>query len=64
MHSLALNPNYEIVSFTNGVDMMKEINQNINVITFDYRLPDGTGEEYLRKIKVYKPGINVVILSE
>jgi DNA-binding NarL/FixJ family response regulator len=44
--------------------MMKEINQNPNVIAFDYRLPDGTGEEYLRKIKVYKPGINVVILSE
>ncbi|MFT5600991.1 MAG: two-component system response regulator AtoC, partial [Flavobacteriales bacterium] len=64
MHCLALNPDYEIVSFTNGTDMMKEINQNPNVITLDYRLPDGTGEEYLRKIKAYNPSINVVIISE
>ena len=64
VHSLSLNPDFEIHSFTTGKEMLKMLSDNPNVITLDYRLPDCLGEELLLKIKEFNPSIEVIIISE
>jgi CheY-like chemotaxis protein len=51
VHTLSLNPDYEIVSFLNGKDCLNQLNDQPDVITLDYRLPDLSGLELLREIK-------------
>jgi two-component system, NtrC family, response regulator AtoC len=64
VHNLSLNPDYEIVSFLNGKDCLNQLNDQPDVITLDYRLPDISGLELLRKIKEENSDIQVVLISE
>lgn len=64
VHNLSLNPDYEIVSFLNGKDCMNHLNDSPDVITLDYRLPDISGLDLLRKIKEENSDIQVVLISE
>lgn len=64
IHNLELNPDYEVVSFLNGNDCLKNIEQNPDMITLDYRLPDLNGMEILKKVKEYNEDIEVVLISE
>lgn len=64
VHSLSHNPDLEIKSFVSGEEMLKEITNNPQVITIDYRLPDMNGQELLAKIKDYNNQIEVVVISE
>ncbi|ELR69071.1 two-component response regulator [Fulvivirga imtechensis AK7] len=63
-YNLSLNPDYEIRKFDNAKSFLDELDQNPDVVTLDYRLPDMEGEEVLRKIKDYNPAIEVIIISE
>src|SRR6185503_2649279 len=51
-------------SFLSAKDFFSLQNENPDVITLDYRLPDGTGEEVLQKIKEHNPNAEVIIISE
>ncbi len=64
VHNLSLNPDYEIESFSNGKDCLKNLHKNPDVITLDYRLPDMEGLEVLKKIKAENPEIQVIPISE
>jgi DNA-binding NtrC family response regulator len=64
VHNLSLNPDYEVVSFFNGADCLKQLHQNPDVITLDYRLPDMNGMEVLRKIRERNEDIQVILISE
>ena len=57
VHTLSLNPDYEVKSFLNGTDFLNCLNESPDVITLDYRLPDTTGLELLKKIKQENPDI-------
>ena len=64
VHNLSLNPDYEITSFLNGKVCLNQLNDQPDVITLDYRLPDISGLELLRKIKQENNDIQVILISE
>jgi len=64
VHTLFLNPDYQVHSFQNGKDCLDKLDKGPDVITLDYRLPDMTGIEILRRIKNVNPDIQVIMISE
>lgn len=64
VHTLSLNPDYEIQSFATGKDCMNNLHQEPDVITLDYRLPDTKGLDLLKKIKEINDEIQVILISE
>lgn len=65
VHTVSLNPDYEVEAFSTGKDLLARLNREIpDLITMDYRLPDISGEELLEKIKSVSPGTQVIVISE
>jgi len=64
VHTLSLNPDYEIQSFTNGKDCLANLHQAPDVITLDYRLPDMKGLDVLKQIKEINEDIQIILISE
>ncbi len=64
VHTLSLNPDYEIQSFTTGKDCLANLHQEPDVITLDYRLPDMKGLEVLKQIREIYDDIQIILISE
>lgn len=64
VHTLSLNPDYEIQSFGNGKDCLANLHQEPDIITLDYRLPDMKGLEVLKQIKEINEDIQIILISE
>ena len=64
VHTLSLNPDYQVHSFQKGEDFLNKLDMGPDVVTLDYRLPDMTGIEVLRRIKNINPDIQVIMISE
>ena len=64
VHSLEMNPDFEVKGFLTGSDLLKNLHEAPDVITLDYRLPDTRGNELLRKIRQTDESIEVIIISE
>jgi two-component system, NtrC family, response regulator AtoC len=64
VHTLTLNPDYEVKSFFNGSDFLKCIHESPDIVTLDYRLPDISGLELLKKVKQENAEIQVILISE
>lgn len=60
---IGLNPDHQIKSFSNGLDVLNALHERPSIITLDYTLPDKSGEEILREIKDFDPNIPVIIVS-
>lgn len=54
---------YNVVTFENGLDMLKELSQNPTLILLDIMLPDSNGVELIPKIKSYDPNLPIIMLS-
>jgi DNA-binding NtrC family response regulator len=64
VHTLSLNPDFQVHSFQNGRDCLDKLDRGPDVITLDYRLPDMTGIDVLRRIKNINPDTQVIMISE
>jgi DNA-binding NtrC family response regulator len=64
VHTLSLNPDYEVKSFFNGKDLLDNLYEAPDIVTLDYRLPDLTGADLLKRIKLEHPEIQVILISE
>ncbi|HPE57972.1 MAG TPA: sigma-54 dependent transcriptional regulator [Bacteroidales bacterium] len=64
VHTLSLNPDYEITNFFNGKDLLNNLHEEPDVLTLDYRLPDMTGLDILKQVKEINPDIQVILISE
>ena len=64
VHTLSLNPDYEIQSFSTGKDCLANLYQEPDVITLDYRLPDMKGLDVLKQIKEINEDIQIILISE
>ena len=63
-HNLSLIDHYEVESFQDGNSLLKKLRETPDVVTLDYRLPDSSGADLLKKIKSQYPAIEVIIISE
>lgn len=64
VHNLSLNPDFEVQPYKTGQELIDALHKRPNVITLDYRLPDISGNELLKKIKDFDESIEVVVISE
>lgn len=64
VYTLKLNPDYNVISYTSGKELLDNLNNEIDLITLDYRLEDYDGVELLQKIKNFNPEMKVIIISE
>jgi DNA-binding NtrC family response regulator len=64
VHTLSLNPDYEVKSFSNGKDFLLSLYESPDIVTLDYRLPDISGLEILKRIKQENADIQVILISE
>ena len=64
VHSISLNPEYQVKNFFSASDFFKSLREKPDVVTLDYRLPDTNGEEVLERIKSESPETEVIIISE
>ncbi len=64
VHTLSLNPDYQVKSFFNGADFLDALKVQPDIVTLDYRLPDSNGAELLKHIRQEHPGIAVILISE
>ncbi len=64
VHTLSLNPDYEIKLFTTGKDCLANIHLSPDIVTLDYRLPDMKGLEVLKQIKEINDEIQIILISE
>ncbi|MDP4222383.1 MAG: sigma-54 dependent transcriptional regulator [Bacteroidota bacterium] len=64
VHTLSLNPDYEIKSFFTGRDFLNCLNEAPDIVTLDYRLPDISGLDVLKRIRQENSDIQVILISE
>jgi two-component system response regulator AtoC len=64
VHTLSLNPDFEIKSFFNGKDFLNSLFESPDIVTLDYRLPDFTGLELLKRIREENNEVQVILISE
>jgi DNA-binding NtrC family response regulator len=64
VHTLSLNPDNEIKSFFNGKDFLNCLFESPDIVTLDYRLPDLTGLEILKRIREENNDVQVILISE
>ena len=60
---LSLNPDFEVKFFTSGNECIKHLHQKPSIIALDYSLPDMSGEDVLKKVKIFDSKIQVIIVS-
>lgn len=64
VYTLSLNPDYEIRSFFNARDFLNSLHESPDIVTLDYRLPDLSGLEVLKRIREDNNDIQVILISE
>jgi two-component system, NtrC family, response regulator AtoC len=64
VHALSLNPDFEIKSFFNGKDFLNSLYESPDIVTLDYRLPDFTGLDILKRIREENSDAQVILISE
>lgn len=64
VYTLSLNPDYEVKGFLNARDFLACLSEEPDIVTLDYRLPDLSGLEVLKRIRQENENIRVILISE
>ncbi|SNR53890.1 sigma-54-dependent transcriptional regulator [Hymenobacter mucosus] len=62
-YKLAQNPDYSIRRFTTAQSCLDNLSTKPDIITLDYSLPDGKGDQVLRQIREKLPDVFVIAIS-
>ena len=60
---LSLNPDNDVYFFENGMSCLQNMHLKPSMISLDYRLPDISGMEVLKRLNTEHPDIPVIIVS-
>lgn len=63
-HAATLNPDFEIKPFATADKFLKALDEKPDVVSLDYFLPDGKGEDLLKQIRSSHPETEVLIVSK
>jgi len=63
LYSLSMNPDYEVIRFSSGKEVLDNLHQTPTIITLDYSLPDFTGGQLLKQLKDRLPDVPVIVVS-
>ncbi|OJJ16422.1 regulator [marine bacterium AO1-C] len=63
LYSLSMNPDYEVIRFSSGKELLDNLHRKPTVITLDYSLPDFTGGQLLKQLKDRVPDVPVIVVS-
>ncbi|MGZ5244256.1 MAG: sigma-54-dependent transcriptional regulator [Bacteroidia bacterium] len=63
LHGLQNEELLDITLFTNGGDFLNRLTENPDIVVADFNLPDISGIEILKRVKVYNPDIKRIIIS-
>ncbi|HOW09998.1 MAG TPA: sigma-54 dependent transcriptional regulator [Bacteroidales bacterium] len=64
VYTLSLNPDYEVKSFLNARDFLNSLHESPDIVTLDFKLPDLTGLDVLKRIRQENGNIQVILVSE
>ena len=64
VYTLSLNPDFEVRSFFNARDFLNALHECPDIVTLDYRLPDISGLEVLKRVNQENSDIQVILISE
>jgi len=64
VYTLSLIPDYQVKSFFNARDFLNSLHESPDIVTLDYRLPDISGLEVLKRIRQENSEIQVILISE
>jgi two-component system, NtrC family, response regulator AtoC len=64
VYTLSLIPDYQVKSFFNARDFLNSLHELPDIVTLDYRLPDISGLEVLKRIRKENSEIQVILISE
>ena len=53
VHNISLNPDFDITAYSDGKSFLDQLEKKPHVVTLDYRLPDISGKDLLKKIKEF-----------
>ena len=62
-YHLAQNPEYEVMVFTSGKELIANLYKQPSAISLDFYLPDMSGFDVLKRIREFDPELPVVIVS-
>jgi len=63
VYNLSLNVDYQVKGFYTAKEFLKHLDEEPDVVTLDYGLPDMDGTEVLSRIKAHNPNIEVLVIS-
>ena len=63
VHHLKMNPNYELISCTDGASVLNKLTEKPDLICMDFGLPDMDGSRLLKEIKKRNPDVPVIVIS-
>ncbi len=58
-----INPDNEVFLYRTGTECIENLHLKPDIISLDYRLPDITGDEVMRKVLLEYPNLPIVIVS-
>lgn len=64
VHTIQLNPDYSVKAFGTGKELLDALNEQPDVITVDYRLPDMLGTDLIPAIRNVLPDVSILVISE
>ncbi|WP_276964086.1 sigma-54 dependent transcriptional regulator [Chryseobacterium sp.] len=62
-YHLQLNPDYEVLLFSNAKDCLSNLYHNPDIICIDFGLPDIQGDELFKQIKNLYPELPIIVIS-
>ncbi|SES80028.1 sigma-54-dependent transcriptional regulator [Hymenobacter actinosclerus] len=62
-YKLTQNPDYAVRRFATAQACLDSLSEPPDIITLDYTLPDGRGDEVLRRLKERLPDVAVIVIS-